>query len=462
MSRKISQRILWTVIAAVVAFSSSTPGQEQASNELVEMVIGFLADEDKDIRSLAFDQVRSEAPGEAATKRFAAELPKLSGEAQIGLLSALGDRGDRRAKPAVVKLLNASDTRVRNAAINALGDLGSATDCASLIELLSSRTGSTQKAVRQSLVRLRGDDVSREIANGIRQATTPVRVALIEVLAARRALDTIPSLLQLSVTDDAEVRAAAMAALGQIAGPQHVAGMAKGVLKATRGAEKAAAEKNLMFVCQRIEDRERRAEPLLAAMKSLSQPERIIMLSTLGRIGGKSALTEVEKAIASRNLAIHAAGIRAISNWPDASVAKPLMDLAKSDKHQDHRRIARMALIRIAPLPDGRTNAEKLTLLQQAMKLATRDAERNYALKRAAAIRLPETLRFVLPYLDQTPYAQQACETIVELAHDRQLRDDNKPEFHAALDRVISTTKDAVVIDRAQRYKKGQTWVRPK
>ena len=85
-----------------------------------------------------------------------------------------------------------------------------------------------------------------------------------------------------------------------------------------------------------------------------------------------------------------------------------------------------------------------------------------WAAIRAAAIRLVETLRFVRPYLKQPPHAEQACLSIVELAHDRKLRDDNKPEFHAALDDVLATTKDAIVIDRAKRYKRGQTWVRPK
>ena len=71
-------------------------------------------------------------------------------------------------------------------------------------------------------------------------------------------------------------------------------------------------------------------------------------------------------------------------------------------------------------------------------------------------------MRFALPYVDQPKYANEACRTIVELAHDRKLRDDNKAEFHAALDKVIATTKDPVLIDRASRYKRGQTWVRPK
>ena len=96
------------------------------------------------------------------------------------------------------------------------------------------------------------------------------------------------------------------------------------------------------------------------------------------------------------------------------------------------------------------------------MALAANDKEKNYGIKRAAAIRTVETLRYILPYIDRSTFSKEACQTVVELAHDRALRDGNKPEFHAALDKVIAKTKDAQLIDRANRYKKGQTWERPK
>jgi hypothetical protein len=54
-----------------------------------------------------------------------------------------------------------------------------------------------------------------------------------------------------------------------------------------------------------------------------------------------------------------------------------------------------------------------------------------------------------------------ACETIVELAHHREIRDPNKAEFDKALDKVIQVSKSPVVVDRANRYKRGETWARP-
>jgi hypothetical protein len=68
----------------------------------------------------------------------------------------------------------------------------------------------------------------------------------------------------------------------------------------------------------------------------------------------------------------------------------------------------------------------------------------------------------LLTFVDQPTFSEQACLSIVELAHHRNLREPNKSEFHPALDKVISTSKNATTVDRAKRYKAGQTWVRPK
>jgi hypothetical protein len=96
------------------------------------------------------------------------------------------------------------------------------------------------------------------------------------------------------------------------------------------------------------------------------------------------------------------------------------------------------------------------------MAVCKRDSERNLVLQRAQAIRIPETLRFLEPYMDQTAFAQQACQSVVELAHHRDLREANKAEFDRALDKVIHISGDATLIERANRYKKNQTWVRPR
>jgi len=100
-------------------------------------------------------------------------------------------------------------------------------------------------------------------------------------------------------------------------------------------------------------------------------------------------------------------------------------------------------------------------LLRTAMVMCQEDSDRLQVLDRAKAVRSIQTLGFIEPFMHQPPYAQQACLTAVELAHQSKLREANKDEFHRVLDQVIQISLDATVVDRARRYKKGETWVRP-
>ena len=63
--------------------------------------------------------------------------------------------------------------------------------------------------------------------------------------------------------------------------------------------------------------------------------------------------------------------------------------------------------------------------------------------------------------MEQPAFAQEACATVVELAHHRELREPNKAEFDQALDAVIRISEDAKPIDDAKRYKKGRRKAAP-
>jgi HEAT repeat protein len=425
------------------------------------LVIELLRDADKDIRALALEQVRTDAKGEAATLKFAELLPTLPPETQVGLLKALAGRGDMAGAPAVRKLLvESQESEVKLAALAALGALGNETDVATLAEQLDGGSEDAQEAARTALVRLSGPPASQAIIERMESATGEHKVALIEILTERRAGEK--ELLVAAVADDAQVRSAAMSALGQIASPEHIAAMVQGILKAAPGNERVAAERAVAQVCQRIPQSDQQVAPLLAALDDLQSQQRIDLIPALGRVGGSGALAAAEAAYRDANPELSAAGLAALCNWPDGSLAPRLLELARTEPSDQRRTQVRRALIRIAPLDDARSDARRLDLLKTLYVMAADDAERKLVLDRAKAVRTVETLRFVAPLMDDPKLGQQACLTVVELAHHSGLREAHRDEFHAALDRVIATSQDATVVDRAQRYKKGQTWVRPK
>ena len=163
-------------------FASFFATAVRADEDAVQTVIDLISDKDKEVRAIGLEQVRDEAKGTEATRRFAAALPKLAADAQVGLLGALAGRGDAAAKPAVIDMLKDSQGEVRAAAIRALGSLGDAGDVPRLVALLA-ETKSQNDAV-DALARLKGSGVNAALCGQWKAVAAPVRVALRE--AARR------------------------------------------------------------------------------------------------------------------------------------------------------------------------------------------------------------------------------------------------------------------------------------
>jgi hypothetical protein len=282
----------------------------------------------------------------------------------------------------------------------------------------------------------------------------------VKLLVARHAIDSVPTLLAASKDSDAKVRAAALEALGQLGGPELIAKLVREILDAKGDKSREEAEISLALIARRDPKNSDPGVPLLDVMKGLSESEKVALLPALGRIGGPSGWRIVSAGImkdVSQERA--AASIKALCNWPDGTVAPFLAKLAEQTQGPTARETFLDALIRVAPLPDGRPDAERLALLKKAMDLCTSDAQRTAIIKRARAIRSLDTLRFVAPYMDQPQFAQIACETVVELAHHKELRQPNKAEFSKALDKVILLSKDPEVVLRAKHYIKDETWV---
>ncbi len=431
--------------------------------ELVPTIVAMLADADPEVRAIALDRVRYGAKGEAATSQFAGVIAKLTAAQQASLVRALADRGDRAAVPAIAALLPAAaEADVRVAAIRAVGSLGSAGETALLIRSLAA--GEPERsAARRALTILRGEEATKQIIAAAKSGESGLRPVLIDILADRRARSALPDLVALAVDADAGARQAAMRALGKLAGPEQIDGLVKGLLAAPPGDERAAAERAVVAVCTQNPGREKAAEAFLARFEASPEADREALLPTLGRVGGPGALAIIDRLVADADAAKRQFGLKALTRWPDATVADRILGLLGDSQDPAERDMLLAALIRIAPLPDNKLNdQQKLELLQKTMGLCQKNEDRARVLERANAIRTIETFRFVVPYLDDPALSEPACRSVVELAHHQKLRDSSKDEFVKALDKVIATTKNSELVERANRYKEGKTWERKK
>ncbi len=438
-----------------------SPAQEKS--ELIGMVLELLSDKDKAMRSVALEQVRFEAKGANATQLFASHLQKLPPTAQVELIGALATRGDAFAKPQVLSLLKtSSDESVRVAAIGAIGELGDKSELPLLFGFLKGDDHKQQLAAMKSLTRMRGSNVNSTIVDEIKSENPSVRVSLIEALVSRRAMDAMKHVSAMTTDPDSNVRRAALNALAVLGDATQIPAMLQGILKSERGTDRDHAEKSLVNLCNRTAKPEARAESVLIARSKLDESSQLDLLSTVARIGGDKALEAVETSMASANPSQHEAGLQAFCNWSEPSITDKLLKLIENTSNAKERNVEFKALVRLASIRDKRNDQERLARFKQAMQLAKSIDEQSLVIDKCRSAYSVETLRFVLPFIEQPEFSEVACETVVEVAHHREVREPNKVEFDKALERVIRTTKDAIVIDRAQRYIKGETWQRPK
>ncbi len=242
-----------------------------------------------------------------------------------------------------------------------------------------------------------------------------------------------------------------MAALAARARPADVPAMAELLLATPSGPQRNEVERAIRLVCQQIADAQHRADPVLDLLHGATAAKRIELLPLLGRLGGERARHIIDEALRSSDPALHAAGVRALSNWPDASVADDLLRLAETAPVAEHRRWALRGFIHVVVLPGKASDAQKVALLRRAMQLATDDAERMLVVQRASAVRTVEALRFVRPCLDQPALAEEAGKSIVELARHKELAQPNRGDFGPALKQVVKVCKDPLTVEKARR-----------
>ncbi|MFQ6130650.1 MAG: HEAT repeat domain-containing protein [Armatimonadota bacterium] len=418
------------------------------------IVLRILSGRDAEAQRVAVGFVRH--LDSRAIAALARGLPYLPASGQVALLDALGERRDRTALPAVLAAVGSENEQVRIAALRALGGVGDASSVSLLVETMLAG-GEPGAAARRSLESVFADGVDQRLTDIMKSTEGPEdRATLIEILDRRRATSAVPALLEEILGEDGNVRRRAMSALGNLAQPDDVAGMIRGMMRIEDPGELDNAQQAITSVCRRIVERGEQAEPVLAVYGNAGERERNALLPLLGRIGGAQALSLIRAALAGGDSERFGSAVRAICSWPEADVAEDLARLAETVEDEGQRVEIVRALARVVVLPSGRSDLEKLALLKRAMKQAIRDEDRRLILDRAKEVRHFDTVRFAAAHLDSPKLAEQACRTIVDLLGRRELRGPNQAECDKILEKVIQVTNDRGRAERARELMSGR------
>ncbi len=110
------------------------------------------------------------------------------------------------------------------------------------------------------------------------------------------------------------------------------------------------------------------------------------------------------------------AAVRALADWPDASVAADLLEVAKGTDNLAHHVLALRGCLRVLGLPGERTAEARLALLADAMKAARRPEEKKEVLGAMGNVPSPEALKAVEPFLADEALKAEAAIAAIKIA----------------------------------------------
>jgi HEAT repeat protein len=437
------QRILEAVRGAILARKSDG----------LPLLVEQLQSADKSFFAIGLTTVR-EIPGRKATEALVAELGRASPDRQGLLILALADRGDAAALPALLQAAKSGPQKARLAAIRVLARLGNVACVPVLWELAKESDTDVSEAALTVLADLPGKEVDDELAARLLKAEGNDRPILIQLAGRRRIEGTAAALLKAADDPDAQVRSAALTALGATIEPGDLPLLIRRVADPQKAEEAKAAEKALRTACIRMADREACAAKLVAAMADAPTAVKYKFLEILGVMGGPTALEALGAAAKTADPQLQDAASRLLGGWMTADAAPVLLDVAKSAADAKYKTRALRGYLRIArqlKLPV----AQQLAMCREATAICQRDEEKKLVLEILQRHPSAESLSLVLPFLAQADVKQDAASAAVAIA--AKLIDRNPVAVAKAMQQVLdagdTTAADRAksLLDRAQR-----------
>jgi len=413
------------------------------------IVVEIFKGDDRKMQAMAIGLLR-EIPGTETIKTVAAELPNLSVSGQVQLLSALTDRGDPSALPAVLDATKSPEVDVRVAAFSALGVLGDASTVDLLTQTAAITEGAEQQAARESLYRLRDPQADEKILDGIAKADPKVKVELIRSVAERNMATGVPTLLKTAQDADATVRLESLKVLKVIAQQKHLPALVELLINVQSEPERKEAEKCVAAVARKVGDESHRAEAVLTVLPSVKDVRsRCSLLSVLGKIGDDSALPMLRTALKDDNTQVQDAAVRALANWHSPRVIDDLREIARSSDNQLHRALALRGFVRLIGLDTDRPVEQRIKLYQEAMQLAPNVDEKRMVLSGLANLRTFAALQMAATYLEDNSLQQEAEVAVVKIADGT--RGSHPQQTKAMLQKLIQISRDDSLRQNARK-----------
>jgi HEAT repeat protein len=422
----------------------------------VSLLVQQLESEDTPMLAAAWRAAR-ELSGSYLTEALADGLPKLAVETQARLIQLLGDRGDKTALPAVLAAADRGAPEVRLAAIKALPrvDEGGSSRAILLRAITAGQRTVESDAALVSLGQIGGGATDATILAALPAVVPAMRARLIGVLGVRRAESARGELMKQAASGDADVSKAAFRALALVARPDDLPELLRLAIACEDDAARVPADLAVFAVSMKIEPAGQRTAPVLNALRSAPIARaRCALMRPLAAIvkangGCHQGFNTVKAALNDGDAQVREAALRCLADWPDASPAALLLDVAKRDPA--NRELALRGGIRMAASVASGRDSTPLAVVDwftQANAVVRTVEEKLMIVSGLGSLKRIEGLQMLQPYLDDPSVQTEAALAVMEIAPALAASED-AAAIRSALQKITASTKDPDLRRRA-------------
>ena len=237
------------------------------------LLVELLKSPDKKRFALGLKMTR-EISAPELTDALLAELGQAAPARQPLLLMALADRADPKARDALLQAAKSGVGEVRIASIRGLKKVGDSSCGPVLLDAALDDDDDISEAAAEILADLPAKEIDDLLVARLQSASGKSRLVLIE-LVGRRHIETVTKvLLKLADDPDAQVRAAALTALGATISVQDLPFLTARAVAQDKPEEAQAAEAALRAACARMSDRDASAAKVLEAIAPAQVPAK--------------------------------------------------------------------------------------------------------------------------------------------------------------------------------------------
>ncbi len=339
------------------------------------------------------------------------KLSKVSKETQAEIVNMLSQAKATNALPQITKLLKSKDQTLKIAAIDAVAQLGNEESLDDLYKVMRKGDSSTIAAVSNSISRMEGKNISQKVASFIPKSKPEVKIALVNILAARGANSEISTVYSLLKDKNPAVRKSAYAALKSTVNNKDLTQLFT-LLNETADPAELTELQNAIVVAVNSGKNKGQEEIILQQMAAAPKEKKVYFYKILGNIGGEKALNAVSDVYYNGEAEDKKAALSALTAWKDVTAAPVLLKISSNNAEDLNASLnGYLGLVRAANF----TPEQRLLKLREAMVVARTNKQKQTILKDLENAKCFPALLYAGQFLNDKALMYSAADAVMNI-----------------------------------------------